>query len=194
MILCKQQTNKDLITFFHTACCSPVPTTWIKAIENGQFATWPGLTPKLIRKYLPSSEYTAKGHLKQERHGLQSTKKIKAIPSTNKKDKKEKDELFPNSETPNVKTNELIISLTTINELIVVYTDLTDRFPIQSSKGNNYILVAYHPDANVILVEPLINQTALQITKAWQKINDRLKKKQEQNHSIGLWTMSVVTI
>ena len=87
VILRKKQTNEDLITFLHAACCSLVPTTWIKAIENGQFATWPGLTPKLIRKYLSPSEHTAKGHLKQERQGLQSTKKIEVLP-LNKKDKK----------------------------------------------------------------------------------------------------------
>ena len=36
--------------------------------------------------------------------------------------------------------------------------------------------MAYHPDANTILVEPLKNRTAAKITKAWQKINNRFKK------------------
>ena len=47
------------------------------------------------------------------------------------------------------------------------YSDLTGKFPIQSSRGNNYILVAYHPDANAILVTPLKNRSATCIVEAW---------------------------
>ena len=36
-----------------------------------------------------------------------------------------------------------------------IYTDQTGRFLVTSSKGNKYILVAYHHDSNMIHVEPL---------------------------------------
>ena len=44
------------------------------------------------------------------------------------------------------------------------------------SQGNNYIIVAYHPDANAILIQPLKNRTAPVITKAWTTINDCFKR------------------
>ena len=40
------QTNKipELIQFLHATAFSPVPTTWIRAIQRGFFQSWPGLT------------------------------------------------------------------------------------------------------------------------------------------------------
>ena len=36
-----------------------------------------------------------------------------------------------------------------------VATDQTGRFPVKSSQGNQYIMVAYVQDANVILAMPI---------------------------------------
>jgi spore cortex formation protein SpoVR/YcgB (stage V sporulation) len=36
--------KKNLLRYLQTAYFSPVPPTRIKAINNGHFATWPGLT------------------------------------------------------------------------------------------------------------------------------------------------------
>jgi hypothetical protein len=33
--------QKDLINYLHAACFSPVKSTWIIAIKNGHFTTWP---------------------------------------------------------------------------------------------------------------------------------------------------------
>ena len=38
------------------------------------------------------------------------------------------------------------------------YSDLTDRYPIQSFEGNNYILIIYHYNFNAILAEPIKNR------------------------------------
>ena len=46
------------------------------------------------------------------------------------------------------------------------YTDITERFPHQSSRGNNYILVAYTYDGNTILVETMKNREADTIINA----------------------------
>ena len=56
-------TMHELIQFLHAACGNPVPSTWIKATDAGHFATWPGLTSDNVRKHLPKSLATAKGHL-----------------------------------------------------------------------------------------------------------------------------------
>jgi hypothetical protein len=61
-------TNKrDLVRFLHAAAFSPVQDTWLKAIQAGHFATWPGLTEDLVPKHLPKEIATVKGHLSQRR-------------------------------------------------------------------------------------------------------------------------------
>ena len=74
VIIKKSQTKSDLAKYLHATCWSPPESTFIKAITNGNFVTWPGLTPKLIRNHLHKSIATAKGHLDQEQKKLQSTK------------------------------------------------------------------------------------------------------------------------
>ena len=60
-------TNPDLAMYYHRAAFPPVPTTFISAINNGNFSTWPGLTAELISKHMPNSLATAKGHNKLAR-------------------------------------------------------------------------------------------------------------------------------
>ena len=52
----------------------PPIKTFLEAVRRNHLITWPDLTPKLITKYLTPTIATAKGHLNQERQGLQSTK------------------------------------------------------------------------------------------------------------------------
>jgi hypothetical protein len=68
------KTLADLVQYFHRACFSPVIKTWTQAIDAGFFATWPRLTSALVRKHLPKSVATAKGHLRQDRKNVRSTK------------------------------------------------------------------------------------------------------------------------
>jgi hypothetical protein len=64
-----------LIKFLHQCLLSPPKTTLLKAVENNQLPTWPGLTTAAIKKYLPeTSPATDKGHMKRQRKGLRSTK------------------------------------------------------------------------------------------------------------------------
>ena len=60
VILCKQQNCADLAQFLHACAGAPVASTWCRAIDNGHFITWPGLTTQLIKKHLPPSIPTAK--------------------------------------------------------------------------------------------------------------------------------------
>ena len=59
--------QKDLAIFYHQILCCPTKRTLLQEIKDGSFSTWPGLTEKLISKYLPESEITAKGHLDQNK-------------------------------------------------------------------------------------------------------------------------------
>ena len=67
-------TKKELIRFLHAACFSPTKATWIKAINNNQFATWPGINAADVTKYLPPSMATTKGHMKMHRKNVRSTR------------------------------------------------------------------------------------------------------------------------
>ena len=80
-ILRKDKTKQELAHYLHACCYSPRISTFVQAIRNGNFITWPGLDHKLIERHLIQTTATAKGHLDQERQGLQSTKT--ASPSIN---------------------------------------------------------------------------------------------------------------
>ena len=82
------------MTFFHGAMGSVVPSTWIRAIKNNQFASWPGLTFDLVTKHLSPLVVTAEGHQKQEFQNLQSTK----TPMKSIKLQKEKPNLLLNNQ------------------------------------------------------------------------------------------------
>jgi hypothetical protein len=58
----------------HAATRFPPKETFIKAVCNGNYATWPKLTVQLIHKYMPDLDETAKGHLKGHCQGVRSTK------------------------------------------------------------------------------------------------------------------------
>ena len=151
-IVLADTTKKDLAQL-HPSLGFPVPSTLLDAIEQGFLSTFPGLTKKLVRKHLPKSLQTGKGHLDQERQNLQSTK---TKPTTQ----------VP--APPNTKTNILITAIVPATDKI--YTDLTGKFPVQSSLGNKYILITYHYDANCILAEPLKDRTAGEIANAHQRV------------------------
>ena len=151
---------------------------------------------KFMRKYLTPSISSAKGHLNQERQGLQSTKQpinlfINSNIEIKEKIKKLKDKFpkitgiqnlmeadtsndaFPTSEVPNIKTHDVAYSLVELPPKNTAFTDLTGRFPYRSSSGNEYIMVGYHFDSNVILGEPIKNRQAQTITTAWKKLNSK---------------------
>jgi hypothetical protein len=60
-----QKSIQATIKYLHACCFSPVTDTWLKAIQNGHFATWPSVTVENVRKYLPKYDATSKGHINQ---------------------------------------------------------------------------------------------------------------------------------
>ena len=49
----RQTSQQDLENFYHQILYFPTKRTLLQAINYGYFSTWPGLTEKLILKYLP---------------------------------------------------------------------------------------------------------------------------------------------
>ena len=69
-------TKLEIVQYPHQSAFSPVVSTWITTITSGFFTTWPGITCALVRKHVPKSLATAKGHLRQDRKNVQSTRTI----------------------------------------------------------------------------------------------------------------------
>jgi hypothetical protein len=55
------------------------------------------------------------------------------------------------------------------------YSDQTGRFPVRSSRGNQYVFILYDFDSNVILSHPLHNRQAKEITNAWTTLDSQLR-------------------
>jgi hypothetical protein len=52
-----------------------------------------------------------------------------------------------------------------------IYTDLPGRFPIRSSRGNQYIFVLYDYNSNAILAEPMKNGTGRVMVRAFKHLH-----------------------
>ena len=80
----KLNKKRDIVTYLHKAAVSPVPSTWINAIEHRFFTSWTGLTTELVKKYLPKSAAIVKGHLWKVQQNLRTTQpKPKTPPPLN---------------------------------------------------------------------------------------------------------------
>jgi hypothetical protein len=64
----------ELVRYYHAAAGFPTKPTWVKAIRNKQFASWPGLTVDAIKCHYPDFEETPKGHGRKTPSRLRSTK------------------------------------------------------------------------------------------------------------------------
>ena len=51
-----------------------IKATWLKAIQEGIYATWPMLTTTAIMKCFPELDETQKRHIQQNKQGVQSNK------------------------------------------------------------------------------------------------------------------------
>jgi hypothetical protein len=165
----EQKTKVALIDFLHRACFSPPLSTWVQAIERNFFTTWPGLTADAVRKFLPKSLATAKGHLKATPKNLRSTSTIRPTIATIEAHTVM---TTPPSTEPTVRTHLVYAKVVTITGQI--YSDQTGRFPVTSSKGNKYIMVVYDHDSAAILAEPIKNRTEGELLRAYSKLHQYL--------------------
>ena len=130
-----------LVKYFHACAGFPVCSTWLAGIKAGNFASWPGLTYVNVAKYCTVSVETLRGHMVQSQQSSRSTKPKLAAEIT-----------LPDitSQLPANHSKELFVVDKPISKL---YTNSIGRFPVRSCGGNDYIMLAYHADCNVILVE-----------------------------------------
>ena len=70
------------------------------------------------------------------------------------------------------RTNQLFLKVIEFSSKI--YTDQTGRFPVTSSRGYKYIMIAYDYYSNNILAEPIKSRTSLHIKNAYQTMRKLL--------------------
>ena len=66
----------QLIRYYHAAAGFPTMRTWLKAIANGHYQSWLGLTEAAVQRHFPDSIETIKGHGRKIRMNLRSTKTL----------------------------------------------------------------------------------------------------------------------
>ncbi len=146
------------IRYLHAAAGFPTKDSWIKAINNGNYATWPGITVEAVNKHFPESVETQKGHMKKQRQNVRSTKQ-KVIA----------DEVSDAVELTQTITKQNVL-VKVINASETVFTDQMGRFPVQSNRGNTSVMVYYDIDANYIDAEPIRSHADPQMIAAYQKL------------------------
>jgi hypothetical protein len=58
-----------------------------------------------------------------------------------------------------------------------LYTDLTGKFPVRSSKGKSYVMVCYIYDCNYVKVIPMKSRSASEWVKAYDSVHQELTVK-----------------
>ncbi len=131
-----------LIGFYHACLGFPAKQTWLNAIKASNCDSFDGLTNSNAARYCPDADETILGHLAQQCQNVRSNKpRPPALNPT---------PLLPAiaPKEPELPSNEVHICVVPISKL---YTDDTGRFPIKARSGNQYVMIAYHANGNLIL-------------------------------------------
>ena len=155
--------TEQAIRWLHAVCGYPVKSTWLKAVQAGNFMGWPLLTVRNIQKYFPETVETPKGHLNQSRKNVRSTKP-KPIPL----------ETFQSPQLVGRKLRDVYTHV--YNTRDTIFSDQTGKFPHLSSSGNHYLMVMVDIDSSAILVEPIKNRTDPELTRAYSALITRLHR------------------
>jgi hypothetical protein len=151
-----------LVHYLHKSLFSPTKSTMLQAVKDGHLITWPGLTEDDINKHLKLTPSTAMGHMNQRRQNIRSTSKTPIV-----------DQSTPDTDLGS-KTHLVYDIVVDQGQL---YTDLTGKFPVRSSKGNSYVMVCCVYDCNYVKVTPMKSRSASEWVKAYDIIHQELTVK-----------------
>ena len=154
--------TKEVVRFLHASLGHPTQATLLTAAQHGNLVTFPGMTPQNISRHFPESDATQKGHMKQTKQGVRSTKIV------------DEDAMLGFKPQPGVKHKDVYLMVFDATKKSM-FSDQTGKFPITSARGNKYIMVAVELDGNYIDGEPLQSRSAKSLTKAYLAIFQRWK-------------------
>ena len=107
----------------------------------------------------------------QTRAGIRSTKSTLLTPPENPP---LPDTMEPPEQAPhNDKTNMVFLTLAEVEGQL--FTDQTGRFPVTSSRGNNYIVIFYVVDANYIKSYPIKSRHRTELIRAYDNVYSFLR-------------------
>jgi hypothetical protein len=145
-----------LVNYLHKSMFSPTKSALLQAVKNGHLITWPGLTEQAINKHLKLTPATTMGNTNRRRQNIRSTSKT---PITS--------DIEDVTVTPaGLGTKNHLVSAVLVDQG-QLYTDLTGKFPVRSSKGNWYVMVCYVFDCNYVKVVPMKSRFASEWVKAY---------------------------
>jgi hypothetical protein len=151
-----------LVHYLHKALFSPTKSAMLKAVKDGHLITWPGLREDAINKHLQLTPATAMGHMNQRRQNIRSTSKSPT-------EKQQSPDTDLGSKT------HLVYAV--VVDQGQLYTDLTGKFPVRSSKGNSYVMVCYIYDCNYVKFIPMKSRSASEWVKAYDSVHQELTVK-----------------
>jgi hypothetical protein len=118
----------DIVHYLHKALFSPTKSAMLQAVKDGNLIMWAGFTEEAINKHLRLTPATAIGHMNQRRQNTRSTSKAPI-------------EKQQTPETDLGTKTHLVYAI--VVDQCQLFTDLTGKFPVRSSKGNSYVMVCY---------------------------------------------------
>jgi hypothetical protein len=127
-----------LVGFYHACLGFPVKQTWLNAIKTGNCDTFEGLTYSSAAKYCPDADEMIMGHLAQQHQNVWLTKPKPTSPTPLAV-------LPPPVEVP---SNQVFVVTKPLSKL---FTNDTGCFPVRARSGNQYIMIAFHANGNLIL-------------------------------------------
>jgi hypothetical protein len=146
----------------HKTLFSPTKSAILQAVKDGHLITWPELTEEAINKHLKLTPATATVRMNQRRKNIRSTSKVP----------------IEKQQTPDTdlgtKTHLVYAVVVDQGQL---FTDLTGKFPVRSSKGNSYVMVCYIYDCNYVKVIPMKSRSASEWDKAYDSVHQELTVK-----------------
>ena len=172
--------KEEIAKFHHQSLGSPPTATLYNVLRNHptELLTLPGMSAALIKKYLPPSTATAKGHMTRTRKGLRSTK---PKPEQQNDPRSNEADMSPPHEICMAIDDEMFcFSVTTENDGNVIYSDLPGRFPIESYRGMNYFFVAYIYKCNYIIIRPMKSRKDEDMVATFTEIYEELQAKGHQ--------------
>jgi hypothetical protein len=119
-----------LVNYLHKAMFSPTKSALLQAVRNGHLITWPGLNEQAINTHLKMTVATAMGHMNQGPQNIWSTSKVSITY-----------DIEDESVIPVGLGSKTHLVYAVVIDQGQLYTDLTGRFPVRSSKGNWYVMM-----------------------------------------------------
>ena len=162
---------KQTVRYLQAAAGHPTKHTWMKAIAQRNYNSWPLINVRNVRKYFLESEETQLGHMMGARQGVRSMRP--SVFST----------LGEESEPSHIlvieKKGDIYIKIYELGQeeqlSNTMFSNQTGEFPFVSSRNNKFIMIVHHVDSNSTWVEPLKNQLEGTLIEARTKILEQMR-------------------